>query len=466
MVAEALSNPGFVQREVALKKKGSASFLGRIRMRAVKGAYGEETILEGTLEDITMSRVADEALREAERNYRNIVESALHGIVRVTPEGMILSCNPAALNALGFKDFRSLKRNVNDFWAWVFAEACFYDDFMRQIFRDGEVPGVEAELMRKGGETFWAHVKARYASDGREDLDFIYMFFADTTHNKVARNELKKSEETANALINAPADIIFLMDSHGKVLKSNKKAEEEFGLSAGRPYGERFSELWKKICPIPECGDEGVAASVADTVSGVTENLGRHYFYQIIPVSISGDLAGNIAVYVHDITEVKRAEMKLVASEARYRRLFEDSVLGIFKADPYGQIETVNPAYARMFGYDSPEELIVDIGKNLGNEASVQVDRGRLLFSGSEKPESDSIVVQKEFLRKDRTTFVGNLHIWPVKDQEGRVEYFEGFVEDVTELKNAENHAKSQGRAVDSGGQDDLPGHTNSRSGP
>ena len=61
-------------------------------------------------------------------------------------------------------------------------------------------------------------------------------------------------------------------------------------------------------------------------------------------------------VFVRDITERKQTEESLLLSEDRYRRLFEDAVLGIFRSTPEGKIIDVNPAYARMFGFDSPEE--------------------------------------------------------------------------------------------------------------
>ena len=57
-----------------------------------------------------------------------------------------------------------------------------------------------------------------------------------------------------------------------------------------------------------------------------------------------------------DITELKETEESLLVSEDRYRRLFEDAVLGIFRSTPEGKLINVNPAYARMYGFDSPEE--------------------------------------------------------------------------------------------------------------
>ena len=66
-----------------------------------------------------------------------------------------------------------------------------------------------------------------------------------------------------------------------------------------------------------------------------------------------------------DITARKRAEEKLKRSEEKYRNIFENAVEGIFQVTADGRYTSVNPALARIHGYDSPEEMIesvTDIG--------------------------------------------------------------------------------------------------------
>src|SRR5262249_7948629 len=64
-----------------------------------------------------------------------------------------------------------------------------------------------------------------------------------------------------------------------------------------------------------------------------------------------------IVVIHRDITERKRMEEALRRTEEQYRSIFENAVEGIFQTTPDGQILSANPALARMFGYESPEEL-------------------------------------------------------------------------------------------------------------
>ncbi|HUI90158.1 MAG TPA: PAS domain-containing protein, partial [Anaerolineales bacterium] len=60
----------------------------------------------------------------------------------------------------------------------------------------------------------------------------------------------------------------------------------------------------------------------------------------------------------HEITERKQADDVVQSAEEKYRAIFYESVEGIFQSTPEGQLLTVNPALAHMWGYDSPEELI------------------------------------------------------------------------------------------------------------
>ena len=82
----------------------------------------------------------------------------------------------------------------------------------------------------------------------------------------------------------------------------------------------------------------------------------RPFTSRPIPTPIRYQKSEGTLVFVRDITERKQTEESLLLSEDRYRRLFEDAVLGIFRSTSDGQIINVNPAFARMFGFDSPEE--------------------------------------------------------------------------------------------------------------
>ncbi len=137
-----------------------------------------------------------------------------------------------------------------------------------------------------------------------------------------------------------------------------------------------------------------------------------------------------------DVTERKEAGEALRRSEEKYRDIFERASEGIFQSTREGRFITVNPAYARMLGYDSPEELmtnVVDIGKQLyANPEDRDVSR-RL----SENPGA-LVTSENQFVRKDGRKIWVSVHARAVRDDEGRVLCFEGTMVDITEHKEAE----------------------------
>ncbi|MCX5829858.1 MAG: PAS domain S-box protein [Deltaproteobacteria bacterium] len=124
------------------------------------------------------------------------------------------------------------------------------------------------------------------------------------------------------------------------------------------------------------------------------------------------------------------------ASEAKYRRLFESATIGIFQSSATGKIITANPEFAHMFGYESPEDVIVSV-KDVATDMYVDPQRRsgivRLMMENPNLRSFENI-----YRRKDGSTFTGNLHIWPVQDADGRLLTIEGFVEDISERKRTE----------------------------
>ena len=156
-------------------------------------------------------------------------------------------------------------------------------------------------------------------------------------------------------------------------------------------------------------------------------------------VSLRKDSSGKPTGFrgiARDVTERKIAEEELRKSDEKYRNIFENAVEGIYQSTIEGRFITANAALARMTGYDSPEELIESI-KDMGTQLYVHPeDRKRFLEIRDTKGFVDDFEV--EFYKKDGNTFWGVINARTVKDEKGEILYFEGFIEDITIRKHAE----------------------------
>lgn len=134
--------------------------------------------------------------------------------------------------------------------------------------------------------------------------------------------------------------------------------------------------------------------------------------------------------------ERHRLDMVLRAAEERYHGVFDHLVEGIFQTTPEGRYLMANAALARIYGYSSPEELIAtvtDIGRGLYVQEGHREKFIRLM------QEHDTITgFESQVYRKDGTVIWISENCRAIRDPQGRLLYYEGTVEDITQRRRAE----------------------------
>jgi PAS domain S-box-containing protein/putative nucleotidyltransferase with HDIG domain len=135
-----------------------------------------------------------------------------------------------------------------------------------------------------------------------------------------------------------------------------------------------------------------------------------------------------------------------LASQEKFYRLFEDSLLGIFQISPDGHLVESNPAMAKMFGYDSSEAIFEQITYKAGSLFANDNDK-RVI---AEKIQThQSVHLETRFRKKDGTSFYGDLHLWGVWNATGDLVSMEGFLEDISEKKAAQSQILKLSQAVE-----------------
>jgi len=140
------------------------------------------------------------------------------------------------------------------------------------------------------------------------------------------------------------------------------------------------------------------------------------------------------------ITEQKQAEQKLRESEGKYRGIFENAMEGIYQTTLEGRYLSINPAFVRMFGFASAEEMMAQV-TNIGKQIYVNnADRERLKASLADPGYVKEF--ETEVRRKDGATFWISINARAVRDAKGALLYFEGSSMDITDRKRAEEEIK------------------------
>ena len=122
-------------------------------------------------------------------------------------------------------------------------------------------------------------------------------------------------------------------------------------------------------------------------------------------------------------------------AELKYRSMFEHAIHGIYQSRPEGFIN-VNPAFARMLGYDSPTDMIAACADIADSYYVNPTDRDKFLRLVATSGLMRGYEVQVR--RKDGSTIWTRENVYAVRDEAGRLLYYEGSVEDVTAQKQAE----------------------------
>jgi PAS domain S-box-containing protein len=135
-----------------------------------------------------------------------------------------------------------------------------------------------------------------------------------------------------------------------------------------------------------------------------------------------------------NITERNQAEAALKESEERFRTLFENSTIGIYRTTPDGQILLANPSLIKLLGYSSFEELA---DRNLA-EDGFEPSFERTHFMEIIKREGEVKGLESAWTRMDGTTVFISESARGINDKEGKIIYYDGIVEDITLRKQAE----------------------------
>src|SRR5262249_40945214 len=138
--------------------------------------------------------------------------------------------------------------------------------------------------------------------------------------------------------------------------------------------------------------------------------------------------------------ERRRMDQALLQAEEKYHSVFDHLVEGIFQTTPDGHYHMANAALARIYGYSSPEDLmqsITDISRRLYVLEHRREEFIRLM------QEQDVITgFESQVYRKDGTKIWISENCRAIRDDKGRLLYYEGTVEDITQRQEAEDKVR------------------------
>jgi PAS domain S-box-containing protein len=405
-----------------VKKADTVRLIHELRVHQIE--------LEIQNEELMQARAETEA---ALRQFTDLYDFVPVGYFTLTRDGAIQQANLTGAALLGVERGKLVKRRFGLFVDTKSRPT--FNAFLAKVFADDKKQTCEVELLKGKTKSFWAQIEATTDEHGETCRAVV----SDITERKQAEEALKESEEKFRILNTLAPAGIYLTDPEGNCLFTNPRWNEMAGLSSQEALGKGWLNGLH-----PE--DRDIVFSNWEKMVKSEGSWGTEYRFRTPEGKVTWvyglatpqrDTSGKTVRYIGlnmDITERKRAE-------AKYRDVFENAIEGIFQSTPDGRFLTVNAAMARIYGYESPDEMIASVGNEIAT---------RLYADPAHRAEFIRILEQEGLvndfemtnLRKDGSVIWTRTSARIIRDAGGATLYYEGFLENVTERKRAEEEIK------------------------
>lgn len=234
-------------------------------------------------------------------------------------------------------------------------------------------------------------------------------------------------------VVTGSADAILIFDADTlRIISANAGAAGVFGYPDSALRGMSVPELLGAGGGISETELRALLAEASAEIPGRRADGGEFTLEAVFARSPGVEDSFYVGTF-RDVSERIRYENELREAEENFRSIFENAVEGIFRTTPRGCYLQANPALARIYGFDGPDELIrhfTDISAELYVQPGRRDEFVRILQERDEVYDFESPI-----RRKDGSVIWISENARVVKDEDGVVRYYEGTVMDITQRR-------------------------------
>ncbi len=386
--------------------------------------------------DITVRRKAEENLKESQANLLAVMENTEDSIWSIDPEYKILTVNST------FRKLFSLAYGA------ALAPGMIITDYL-----PAETKTVWIDLYQRAlrGEQFTIQQHFEFAGmaidvdvsfnpiySPSRDITGVSVFSRNVTEKKKTEDTLRENEERYIQMFEKNRAMKWFVDPEtGQIVDANPAAAEFYGYSLEQLKSMNIFQI--NILPKHE------VLGAMDRARAAKQN-----HFQFRHCLASGEIrdvevhSGPVMVrgrkllfsVIHDITERNLAEDALRRSEEKYRSIFENIAEGIYQSTEDGRFLTVSPSLIRMLGYQSAEEVMqLNLNSDVFADANI-----RAALNRQTRKNGVNLYAEVNWKKKDGSVFSILLNDRAVYDAQGKFQYYEVTVEDISERKKLEQH--------------------------
>ena len=411
----------------------------RILESSISSIKDEKSNIDGVVlvfHDVTEKSIAKNALQESEKKFREVVENASEVIFGLDINWRYKYANDAAIRISEYSIEELKGMNFYDLVLPQYRKLC-KSKLMKQYLTKEKTTFIEYPFKSKSGKIIWFAQSNTTIVEENKVIGFD-IIARDITEKKTTEIELNERNEFIEMVLEniqtglvvskiGTDEIILTNNKFEKILDSSKNQIKYFYEILDRAIlNEDYREsLKQKIREGIKVHD--YSQLKFENIKITTENgVEKYVSCSIIPIYDQNIFITSI----EDITFMKKAEEQIL----KLSRAVEQSPVSVIITSVEGNIEYVNPKFERVTGYSFKEV----VGKN------PRILSSGLLHSSEYKKLWDTILSGNDWTgefqnkKKNGELYWASALISPVKDPDGKIIYFLGMQEDITERKKTE----------------------------
>lgn len=363
------------------------------------------------------------------------IENSTVGIFETTLDDQVRGISVSFCDLLGY--------GAEQVCQLKYQQICHPDDlsayyFLKERSLSGEIDHcyINVRYIREDGQIVQVLQSTDLDVRGSEEPHFVNRFEDITDWEQTAKNKQDVDNRTRYLFENNPHPMWIYDRATLEFLAVNQAAINHYGYSKEEFLSMTLQDI-RPVEDIPMLLDALSKVSLGFSVPEVWRHCkkdGTQIFVEVSAHTLDYQNHKCELILINDITQKMQAEEALKRAEARYRSIFENAIEGIFQSTVEGKFLISNPMLAKIYGYDSPEDLIATLTniQQLYTDPQRRSELIKLLEEQEEVKFFESAVY-----RKDGSIIWTSENIHAVYDIAGHILYFEGTVEDITANKRA-----------------------------
>jgi diguanylate cyclase (GGDEF)-like protein/PAS domain S-box-containing protein len=370
-----------------------------------------------------------------------IVDTMADGVIVVDRDGRIQLVNHAVESMFGFSQDELRGETLERLLQKEEVDSS-RSDRVRALMHGGVVREIERVFRARSGATIPVSVSmSAFRDEG--GASGMVIVLRDVRERRKTEASLRETSSLLRSTLDSTGDCILVLDNDGRIVSYNQRFVEAWQIPLRVLEQGRGEELIRTILDLLVAPDAFLDAMMRASTLGQEQSFdvvelkdGRVFERVSMARTVDGEVVGRVWSF-REVTEKRRAEAAIQASERRYRQLFERNAAGVYRATVDGRILDCNDAFARILRLEGRERVV---GRSFGDlfleaserEAIVDTLRGGGSLTG----------VELALTRHDGT------RVWILENatmsREGDADVIEGTMVDISTLKLAEEQMEFQ----------------------